>query len=148
MLFWSFMWPETCVITCVKIKICWFHARPKSNNNIEAKYFVRWVFSENTRRCPNVVLMMGQRLRRWPIINTALGQRLKLLGNYSSGGEQLRGQGALGRNPLTSLSRQPRAEHPPSPLINLIWPCPGRHFQWLEKTRGASLDMLLQMLFN
>ena len=35
---------------------------------------------ENTRRWPNVRLMLAQRLRRWPNINPTLGQRLVFAG--------------------------------------------------------------------
>ena len=37
----------------------------------------------NTRRRPNVGLMLDQRLRRWPNNNTLLGQRLVLAGHCS-----------------------------------------------------------------
>ena len=36
-------------------------------------------FPAKTRRCPNAVLMLTHRLRRWASIRTALGQRLVCL---------------------------------------------------------------------
>ena len=42
---------------------------------------VRWKHSDNTRRSPNAVLMLGQRPRRWPSIKPDMGERLVLSGS-------------------------------------------------------------------
>ena len=59
----------------------------------------------NTRRRPNVALMLGRRRRRWPVIKTTLGRRLVFCRwqNYGEGGFLDLVQGQIAPDLLVSL---------------------------------------------
>ena len=61
---------------------CWHDLLPSSHPMVVFQISLHWIVPANAKRCPNAVLMLGQRLRRWPNIKTTLGQRIMFDGVY------------------------------------------------------------------